>query len=195
MCCLRHYVRCDFFYHNSKKLIQLKCSKYTSKIHTVLFLGLTNTLFSDQIISLEYPYSHYLFFKMALVPRGLPRWNSGKESTCQSRRSKERGIWSLSQEDPLEEEMKICSRILTWKIPWTEEPGRWATVHGVSKSPAQLSMDTHTHTHTHTWEFFQKISLGLWSSLYWNFNNTKSLPNAKTYINTATFNSDIGVAV
>ena len=139
-----------FFYHNSKKLIQLKCSKCTSKIHTVLFLGLTNTLFSDQIISLEYPYSHYLFFKMALVPRGLPRWNSGKESTCQSRRSKERGIWSLSQEDPLEEEMKICSRILTWKIPWTEEPGRWATVHGVSKSPAQLSMDTHTHTHTHT---------------------------------------------
>ena len=30
---------------------------------------------------------------------------------------------SLGQEDPLEKEMAICSSILTWKIPWTEEPG------------------------------------------------------------------------
>ena len=28
------------------------------------------------------------------------------------------------QEDPLEEETVIHSIILTWKIPWTEEPGR-----------------------------------------------------------------------
>ena len=27
------------------------------------------------------------------------------------------------QEDPLEEEMATHSRILAWKIPWTEEPG------------------------------------------------------------------------
>ena len=35
-------------------------------------------------------------------------------------------IWvqSLGQEDPLEKEMAICSSILAWKIPWTEEPGR-----------------------------------------------------------------------
>ena len=30
----------------------------------------------------------------------------------------------LGQEDPLEEEMATCSRILAWKIPWTEEPSR-----------------------------------------------------------------------
>ena len=29
----------------------------------------------------------------------------------------------LGQEDLLEEEMATCSRILAWKIPWTEEPG------------------------------------------------------------------------
>ena len=29
---------------------------------------------------------------------------------------------SLSQEDPREEEMATHSRILAWKIPWTEEP-------------------------------------------------------------------------
>ena len=30
---------------------------------------------------------------------------------------------SLGQEDPLEKKMATHSRILTWKIPWTEEPG------------------------------------------------------------------------
>ena len=28
----------------------------------------------------------------------------------------------MGQEDPLEQEMATCSSILTWKIPWTEEP-------------------------------------------------------------------------
>ena len=32
-------------------------------------------------------------------------------------------VWSLGQEDPLEEEMATCSSILAWRIPWTEEPG------------------------------------------------------------------------
>ena len=29
----------------------------------------------------------------------------------------------LGEKDPLEEEMGICSNILAWRIPWTEEPG------------------------------------------------------------------------
>ena len=33
-------------------------------------------------------------------------------------------VWSPGQEDPLEEKMATHSSILTWKIPWTEEPGR-----------------------------------------------------------------------
>ena len=32
-------------------------------------------------------------------------------------------VWSLGQEDSLEEEMATQSSILAWKIPWTEEPG------------------------------------------------------------------------
>ena len=32
-------------------------------------------------------------------------------------------VQSLGQENPLEEAMPTCSRILAWKIPWTEEPG------------------------------------------------------------------------
>ena len=51
--------------------------------------------------------------------QGLPRWLTGKEPTCQSRR---RGS-SLGQEDPLEKEMATHSSILAWGIPWTEKPG------------------------------------------------------------------------
>ena len=35
----------------------------------------------------------------------------------------EMGNRSLTQEDPLEEEMATHSSILAWRIPWTEEPG------------------------------------------------------------------------
>ena len=31
----------------------------------------------------------------------------------------------LGQEDPLEKEIATHSSILTWRVPWTEEPG-WA---------------------------------------------------------------------
>ena len=33
-------------------------------------------------------------------------------------------VGSLSQEDPLEEEKATLSSLLSWEIPWTEEPGR-----------------------------------------------------------------------
>ena len=36
---------------------------------------------------------------------------------------RETKVRSLGQEDPLEEGMVTHSNILTWKIPWTEEPG------------------------------------------------------------------------
>ena len=37
---------------------------------------------------------------------------------------RETWVRSLGWEDPLEKEMATHSRILAWKIPWTEEPGR-----------------------------------------------------------------------
>ena len=33
-------------------------------------------------------------------------------------------VQSLGQADPLEKEMATHSSILTWTIPWTEEPGK-----------------------------------------------------------------------
>ena len=33
-------------------------------------------------------------------------------------------VQSLGQENPLEEGVATHSSILSWRIPWTEEPGR-----------------------------------------------------------------------
>ena len=37
--------------------------------------------------------------------------------------TQETWVQSLSQEDPLEEEMATCSSVLAWEIPWAEKPG------------------------------------------------------------------------
>ena len=37
--------------------------------------------------------------------------------------TEETQIQFLGWEDPLEEEMATHTRILAWKIPWTEDPG------------------------------------------------------------------------
>ena len=37
---------------------------------------------------------------------------------------RETGVQPLSREDLLEKAMAPHSSILSWKIPWTEEPGR-----------------------------------------------------------------------
>jgi len=52
---------------------------------------------------------------------GLPRWPSGKESTCQCRRL---GFDPWPGKIPLREEKATHSRILAWRIPLTEEPGQ-----------------------------------------------------------------------
>ena len=45
---------------------------------------------------------------------------------------------SLSQGDPLEEEMATHSNIFPWEIPWTEKPGKLQFL-GSQKSQIQLN--------------------------------------------------------
>ena len=59
-------------------------------------------LFPDKIISLSW----WLKWKRICLPM------------------QEMLVQSLGSEDPLEKEMVTHSNILTWDIPWTEEPGR-----------------------------------------------------------------------
>ena len=68
-------------------------------------------------------------FILYIVVR-LPWWLSGKESACQCRRC-EFDPWA--REDSLEKEMATHSSIPAWEIPWTEEPSRLHTVHGVAQ--------------------------------------------------------------
>ena len=58
-------------------------------------------------------------------------------------------VGALGQEDPLERETATHSRIFAWIIPWTEEPGSWATILGYAKSRIQLSVHTHTGIYGH----------------------------------------------
>ena len=56
---------------------------------------------------------------------GFPDGASGKELTCQCRRTQteETRVQSPIQEDSLEKGMATHSRILAWRSPWTEKPG------------------------------------------------------------------------
>ena len=53
------------------------------------------------------------------VAMGFPGGSVGKNPPAKQ----ETWVRSLGWEDPLEKEMATHSSILTWRIPWTEEPG------------------------------------------------------------------------
>ena len=58
--------------------------------------------------------------------------------------AKETWVWSLGQEDLLEEGMATHSSILAWRIPMDRGPWQ-AAVHRVTKSRTQLKqLSTHT---------------------------------------------------
>ena len=74
-------------------------------------------------------------------------------------------VQSLGQEDPLEEETATYSSILAWKIPWTEEPGEWATLTEesvacacsvMSVSLQTYEMDITEHAHATDYTFYNK---------------------------------------
>ena len=46
------------------------------------------------------------------------------KASLPTQETQETQVQSLSWEDSLEKEMAPHSRILAWRIPWTEEPGR-----------------------------------------------------------------------
>ena len=74
---------------------------------------------------------------------GLPRWLSGKESTCNTGDTEDIGLIPGSGRSP-EEGMETQFSILAWEMPWTEEPGElqskgsqrvghsWATKHSIA---------------------------------------------------------------
>ena len=56
--------------------------------------------------------------------------------------TQEMQVWSLGQEDPLEEEGATHCSFLAWKIPWTEEAGGLAVI-GLQRSGHTEQLSTH----------------------------------------------------
>ena len=71
------------------------------------------------------------------IPRNSSGSSDSKESMCNA------GDLDLipGWEDPLEEGMDTHSSILTWRIPWTEEPD------GLQSMGSQRVRHDRTHTH------------------------------------------------
>ena len=59
-------------------------------------------------------------------------------------------VQSLGQEDLLGEEMATHSRILAWRIPWTDQPGG---LQSMSCKELGTTQCIHTHTHTQKYSF------------------------------------------
>ena len=90
----------------------------------------------------------YLSLHICVTIRGLPRWQSGKETACQCRRHKRTWAWAMSQEDSPREGNGNLLQYSCLKNPM--DRGAWrATVQGAAKSGTRLS----THTH---------FTIGLW---------------------------------
>ena len=68
---------------------------------------------------------------MTIKLTGLPWWLRGKEQACQFRR---RGFSPWVGTIPWRRKWQLNSSILTWRIPWTEEPGRQQQSMGLPKS-------------------------------------------------------------
>ena len=58
---------------------------------------------------------------------------------------------SLGQENPLEKEMAMHSSILTWRIPWTKEPG------GLQSMGSQRVGHDLATNHKHKWVDARRI--------------------------------------
>ena len=52
-------------------------------------------------------------------------------------------VQSLGQEDPLEEGMATHSSVPTWRIPWTEEPGRLQSMGSQKRQTLLKQLSTH----------------------------------------------------
>ena len=74
-------------------------------------------------------------FPFGLYSKGFPCGSDGKESACNVGDLGYPWVWK----SPWRREKLPPPVILAWRIPWTEDPGQRATVHGVAKSKTGLS--------------------------------------------------------
>ena len=76
------------------------------------------------LISIDSQSVSPIWIELRQEPLGFPGGLDSKESAC----NVDTWVQSLGWEDPLEKGMATHSRILDWRISWTEEPSRLQSV-------------------------------------------------------------------
>ena len=105
---------------------------YSQFSHPSLFLYICYS------VSILYIYSFVLFFKIAHISDiGIPRWHSGKESTCWCRRCRTCGLIPESRRSPIVGNGKpLQSSCLENSM---DRGACWDSVHGAAKGQTWLS--------------------------------------------------------
>ena len=75
--------------------------------------------------------------------RGFPDGSAIKNPPA-VQETQESQVWSLAREDPLLEEMSTHSSVITWRIPWTEEPGRLQSIGSQRVGHDQVTKHTYS---------------------------------------------------
>ena len=79
---------------------------------------------------------------------GFPDGTNGKESTCQCRRLKRHSFHPWVWKIPWSRKWQPTP-VYSWKISWTEEPGRLQSMRSQRIRHEWSCVCTHIHTHTH----------------------------------------------
>ena len=121
---------------------------YSHEIKRRLLLGRQIMINLDSILKSR---DITLLTKVCLVKAIIFPWASLVPQTVKHLPTmRETRVWSLGQEDPLEKEIAAHSSALTWKIPWTEEPGRLQS-RGLQRLRHNWTTSLHGFSSGHVW--------------------------------------------
>ena len=82
---------------------------------------------------MEFEYEFFIHFNSNIL--GFPSGSVGKEFACNAGDR----VRSLGQEDAIVKDVATYSSILSWRIPWTEEPGR-LPVHEIAELDSTVQL-------------------------------------------------------
>ena len=94
-------------------------------------------IFKKSLQSVPICSCHHFCFLSPNIMMHSPGGSAAKDLLA-TQETQETRAQSFGQETPLEKEMAICSSILAWGFPQTEEPGGLSSM-GLKKSQTQLS--------------------------------------------------------
>ena len=133
-------------------------ARITCQIHVKFMLSNSTESLTEihykSYYSLIWIHSFHKHFKKSIICRGLPRWCSGKESTCQwgfiaptNAPAGDLGLIPRLRRSPGGGN-GTHSNILAWRIPWTKEPGGLQSM-GSQKSQTRLVHALHITCRTY----------------------------------------------